>query len=209
MIQKLRPPRAPTQPEPAPARPSKATELGAKLGDKVKQLQEKMSSEEVPELLNRPDLQNRSMAALIDVMAAVLVFFFFAFAGRTILPSGLDTIMEAVVSIGCGLFLLFKDGVKGQSPGKRLVHIRVVRTDREAPVDVVTSAMRNWPLAMMFAGPFVSSALGFVPFSGILAMLLMAGAFILVCYEVYQVLMDREAGRHLGDSLARTRVTDD
>jgi uncharacterized RDD family membrane protein YckC len=209
MIQKPRPPRAPSEQPQAPPKPSKATELGAKLGDKVKQFQEKMASEQVPELFNRPDLQNRSMAALIDVMAAVLVFFFFAFAGRMILPAGIGTVVEAAVSAVCGLFLLFKDGVRGQSPGKRLVHIRVVRTDRDAPVDVVTSAMRNWPLAMMFAGPFVSSALGFLPFNTILAMLLMLGAFVLACYEVYQVLMDREAGRHLGDSMARTRVTDD
>ncbi|MBI4870132.1 MAG: RDD family protein [Candidatus Riflebacteria bacterium] len=216
MIQKPPRPSAarPVKPIQPPAAPQEAPpvdvgQLGGKLGERVKQFQDRLAKEPMPEVFNRPELQNRAMAVLVDFMAAVMAFFLFSFLVRMVLPATMAGLFQAAAAAVAGLFILFKDSLRGQSPGKKLVGLRAVRTDRNAPVDFVTSAVRNWPLASLFVGPGVGSTFESMPFRWLLVTLLAAGSLALVGYETYRVLTDRKDGLRLGDVMAKTRVTED
>lgn len=195
----------PNNPDPKAA----AAQMGQQIGDKVRKFQEKMAKEPVPEILNRPELQNRAVAILTDAMAAILFFFVVAIPGSMIASSSSAPFIRGGAAVLSALFLLFRDGVGGRSPGKRLVGLKVIRTEGQAPVDPVTSAMRNWPIAMLFAGPILDAFLSFVPGIGLIASAAMLASVGLVGHEIYRVLVDRTAGARLGDTMAKTRVVEE
>ncbi len=182
---------------------------GKQIAGKVKELHERLAKEPMPEILNRPELQNRSMAVLIDLVAAVLFFFCFAIIGNVLAGSTTAKLIQGSAALVGALFLLLKDCAGGRSPGKRLVGLKVIRSEGVGAIDPVTSAVRNWPLASIFLGPIIASFLGFLPFSGVIAGLTTIGGVGILVYETYRVLMDREAGERLGDTMAKTRVVEE
>jgi len=104
------------------------------------------------------------------------------------------------------VYILFRDGLdfdfmRHRSLGKRIMKLEVVRLDG-APMDLVTSARRNWPLAfgslvqVLLFIPFLGWAL--IPFVGI-------AALVLVVIEIVKVFTAAQA-RRLGDEMAGTRV---
>ncbi|MBI3891721.1 MAG: RDD family protein [Candidatus Wallbacteria bacterium] len=184
-------------------------ELGAKLGGKVKALQDRLDKQPMPAAFNNPALQNRAMAALIDFFVVTVFFFAMAILGGMIFSARVGAMAQGIAAVVSALYLLFKDGLEGRSLGKRLVGLKVIRTSGTSPVDFVTSAMRNWPIAAIFVGPMINTFLGFVPFSGILAMVVTGCAFGLQLYEIWRVVSDKEQGLRTGDVVAGTRVTED
>ena len=118
-----------------------------------------------------------------------------------------DLILAAFLTMTAGdagwslaaLFLLFADGiVRGQSPGKKLMGIRVVHLPSGLDADYRESALRNFPFALALltcvipeVGPILFLVLG-------LAVLL---------FEGYRVFSDK-LGLRSGDLLAQTQVVD-
>lgn len=101
------------------------------------------------------------------------------------------------------LYLLVSDaldahGASRRSFGKRIVGIHLRRLDDE-PVDLSTSARRNW----MFAGLFFVQAFSFQ--SAILSVLLLAIAVGAVGYELYWMAVGAQ-GCRWGDELGDTEV---
>lgn len=201
-------------PKPPPEKPAAAAgksvgQQVAKLGDRVKKLQEQLDKQPVPEMLNRPELQNRAMAAMIDFFVVIVFFFVVSIVGGMIFGGKTAELIQGGAALVAALYALFKDGVGGRSLGKRMVGLKVIRTTGTAPVDFVTSAARNWPLAALFVAPMISGFLSFVPGSGWIAMAAMACGFALALYEVWRVLSDKENGLRTGDTLAGTKVTEE
>ncbi len=97
------------------------------------------------------------------------------------------------------LFLLLSDGLfEGQSPGKKLLGVKVVSARDYTPGGMRESALRNWP----FAG---APLLSFVPCIGLPLAL---GTFAaLAGLETIRMLQD-ELGLRKGDQLAETQVVD-
>ncbi len=95
-------------------------------------------------------------------------------------------------------YVLFCDAFPGgQSPGKRLARLKVVRTDRE-PMDFPSSALRNLTVSAPFAFhllPVVGSFLAYV-----------VGVPILLV-ETYLGFEDDD-GQRAGDTLAETLVVE-
>lgn len=138
----------------------------------------------------RADLAKRGVAALIDgVIASVLTW--------------------AIPGIGGlvgGAYILLRDGfdfefMQGRSVGKTVMKLRVVRQDGQ-PMDLTTSAMRNWTLSL----GLLISVLILIPFLGWLgALALSLIAPLITVIEVALVLMDPE-GRRFGDRTGGTKV---
>lgn len=98
-------------------------------------------------------LGSRAMAYLIDVLllgaVALVVYFaislFVAEFANVVLGLGRSTLAIGIAVLGTGLWLywtLFEVAWNGQSPGKRLVRIRVVKSDG-SPTTFFASAVRN------------------------------------------------------------------
>lgn len=144
-----------------------------------------------PEARPAPDLSKRAVAALIDaavgfVLGLVPVLGGFAAAAYWLVRDGLDV-----------------EVMDRRSLGKRVMGLRPVRLDG-APMDVATSARRNW----MFAIGGAVSVLAFIPIVGWLLMVPVAlVALALSLYEIYKVLTDDE-GRRWGDRQAGTKVVE-
>ncbi len=97
------------------------------------------------------------------------------------------------------LYLLFADGIlHGQSPGKKLMGIKVVELPTGRDIDYRESALRNFPLALALL-------LLLVPRFGDLLFLTVGAS--LVAFEAWQVATDK-LGLRLGDLLAQTQVID-
>jgi uncharacterized RDD family membrane protein YckC len=142
-------------------------------------------------VLAKADLTKRFLAGLID--------------------GGLAFVVSMVPIIGglvAAAYLLFRDGLEldfmdGRSIGKKVMKLRPVRLDRQ-PMDMVTSAKRNW----MFALGGITSLLLFIPILGWLLMIPVALAGLaLGIIEIFLVVTDPQ-GRRLGDKIAASQVVE-
>ena len=136
-----------------------------------------------------PDTLTRFLAFLIDGIAVGLV--------------GLVPVIGGLAGVA---YVLFRDGLdvdfmRHRSLGKKLMKLSVVRDDG-APMDPMTSARRNWPLAFGSLTQFLI----FIPVLGwiLIPFVLIAGA-VFVIIEIVRVTTNPE-GRRLGDGYAGTRV---
>jgi len=115
----------------------------------------------------------------------------------------LASILPVVAGVPGGilaaLFLLFSDGIlRGQSPGKKLLGIKVIHVPTRAEAGYRESALRNFPFALAMLCLLVPEAGQLV--------LAVAGAALLA-FEGGQAVSDR-GGLRLGDHLASTQVVD-
>jgi uncharacterized RDD family membrane protein YckC len=136
-----------------------------------------------------PDTLTRFVAFLIDAVAVAVI--------------GMVPVIGGIVGIA---YVLFRDGLdieylRGRSLGKTLMKLTVVRADGR-PMDLATSAQRNWPL--VFGS--LTQILLFIPVIGwILIPFVIIAGLVFVIIEIVRVLTNPE-GRRLGDDYARTRV---
>ena len=118
-----------------------------------------------------------------------------------------DFILAALLALCAGdagtvlavLFLLFADGMlHGQSPGKKLMGIKVVLLESREDADFRASALRNFPFAFV-------PLLHLVPSMGHLLLWTVGPALLL--FEGARVVSDG-LGLRLGDLCAQTQVVD-
>lgn len=137
---------------------------------------------------NRPNVGRRVIAYALDWAIAMVLFAILAQGA-----SGLGALVGAA-------YLLLRDGfdfkyMRGRSLGKQMMGLKVERLDG-AEMDLMTSALRNWPLALPLLSLF-----------GLLWLLLAPIALAIVLVEAGFGLLSPE-GRRVGDLLARTRVVE-
>lgn len=139
----------------------------------------------------KPDVGKRAIAAIIDGAIAAAV--------------GLIPFIGNVIGAA---YILLKDGFEydfmdGRSVGKKLMKLRPIRLDGQK-MDLRTSAMRNWPLALGSLASlfFVVPVLGWLLFP-----LLLIVAIGLGIYELVLVVTSAD-GRRFGDKLAGTQVVE-
>jgi len=82
-----------------------------------------------------------------------LNFIVFGVLGMAALPA----LFAFVLDWGARFAFLFKDGIKGYSPGKFLFGLRVIEASNGAPADYIDSLRRNIPLLF----PLVSFVVAF------------------------------------------------
>ena len=87
---------------------------------------------------------DRSIAWGIDGAAAVAAWFLLIEPGRTV--AGIAVILAVVVLVGLAFALLL--GLRGTSPGKATVGIRVVREDGGTPIGVAPAILRQLILGL-------------------------------------------------------------
>lgn len=98
-----------------------------------------------------------------------------------------------------GLYLLFADGFfHGQSPGKKLLGIKVIHIPTCQGVDYRESALRNFPFALISLAYLLPAVGNFVFWT--------LGPAIVV-FEAWQVVRDK-LGLRMGDLFAYTQVVD-
>lgn len=139
----------------------------------------------------KPDVGKRIVAAVIDcIVAAVL----------NSVPAIGGLVSAAYWLVRDGLDISFMDR---RSLGKKVMKLRPIRLDGK-PMDIETSARRNW----MFA---LGGVIWFLKYIFILGWLLIGpvvlAALALGIYELYRVITDPE-GRRLGDTMAGTKVVE-
>src|SRR5262249_55899908 len=99
----------------------------------------------------------RIMAFVVDVTVwVVLNYVVFTVLGMATLP----VLVVFVLEWGSRLAFLFKDGIRGYSPGKFLFGLRVIETSSGTPADYIDSMRRNIPLLFPFVGLIVAFQLG-------------------------------------------------
>ncbi len=135
------------------------------------------------------------MAQLIDGIIAVGVFV------ALIVGTGFSTIGYLLGLLIAGGYFLVRDGLdvdfmKQRSLGKKVMKLRPVRLDGK-PMDLEASIKRNWMFGVSYFGS--------VSFLGVIGSLIGLVAAVVILYECYKVLTDKE-GRRWGDELAGTRV---
>lgn len=97
------------------------------------------------------------------------------------------------------LYILIADGFKGgQSPGKQLIGLKVVRSDDDLPVSFIESILRNIPFAIVYLF-LIIPLIGWV-------LLIIVGIPILL-FESYLVCTEEKA-RRIGDTIAQTMVVE-
>lgn len=136
-----------------------------------------------------PDTLTRFVAFLIDAVAIALI-------GLVPIIGGLAGVAYALLRDGLDLEVM-----RHRSLGKKLMKLTVVRLDGQ-PMDMATSARRNWPL--VFGS--LAQILAFIPVIGwvLIPFVVLAGA-VFVIIELVRVLTTPEA-RRLGDGFAGTKV---
>jgi uncharacterized RDD family membrane protein YckC len=119
----------------------------------------------------KADIEKRLFAAAIDGLL---------FMTTWLLHRSLDSIAPLV---GGGFYLLLRDAVGGQSIGKIMLGLTVVRVETGHPCSAIDSIRRN-------------------------AMLIIPGANVVALFlESWTIMRDRQ-GQRLGDRLAQTQVVD-
>ena len=141
-----------------------------------------------------PDKTTRFLAFLID---GVLV---------AVVSAVLAPLSAALGSLLGGIYFLVRDGLEldfmnQRSLGKHVMNLKVERVDG-APMNIETSARRNW----VFALGVVSALVGAIPLIGwLLALPVSLVGLALVLYEGYRVIT-RDDQQRWGDDFADTRV---
>lgn len=140
----------------------------------------------------KPDVGKRVIAFIIDLVVAMIL-----------------GIIPFIGSLLGAVYMLVRDGLdidfmKRRSLGKKLMGLRPVRLDGQ-PMDIMTSIMRNWPLAL----GSLASSITYAPFLGLLGLSLLISlvGFVLLLVEIYYVLTSAD-GRRWGDRLAQTKVVE-
>ena len=142
----------------------------------------------------KPDTAKRFIALFIDYIIAGIIFWvLLAFLGLYAGP-----ILGFIVAGG---YMMIRDGLplefmNGRSLGKKLMKLRPTRLDGN-PMDLEASIKRNW----MFGVSYFS----YVSLIGVIGNLIGFVAGVVILYECYKVLTDKE-GRRWGDELAGTQV---
>ncbi|HEY9429037.1 MAG TPA: RDD family protein [Gemmatimonadaceae bacterium] len=137
----------------------------------------------------KPDTGKRIVAAVIDCIVAAIL---------NAVPAIGGLVAAAYWLLRDGLDVTFMDR---RSIGKKVMKLRPIRLDGQ-PMDIETSARRNW----MFA---LGGVIWFLKYIFILGWLLIGpvllAAIVLGFYELYRVITDPQ-GRRLGDTMAGTKV---
>lgn len=140
--------------------------------------------------VHKADISKRAVAALID----------------GVIGSVLSWAIPGVGGLVGGAYILLRDGfefdfMKHRSLGKQLMKLRVVRDDGQ-PMDLATSAKRNWTVSL----GLLISVLAIIPIFGWLgAIAVSLIAPIISLIEAALVFMDPE-GRRFGDRTGGTKV---
>lgn len=132
--------------------------------------------------VQRADTVHRYLAKFVDFLLVL----------------ALVTFLPAVLGMLSGLtYLCIADGFRGQSPGKRLIGLKVMELGSQGRKECSfrASLVRNSPLALAF---FLTS----IP---LLNVALIPAVLLIVGAEAYFVWTD-ERGARIGDILAATRV---
>lgn len=132
-------------------------------------------------------LGKRFTAALIDAFVAGVIL------------ALVSIIHHRLGALACGLYILTKDGLPfmGQrSFGKKVLGIQAVPLSG-GEMDLKTSAMRNWPLAL----PSLTVVLS----GGFIYAILSVVAFLAVLGEIV-LTVTQSNGRRFGDQMADTEV---
>lgn len=140
----------------------------------------------------KPEVGKRAIAFVIDLVVAMLL-----------------GVIPFIGSLLGAAYMLVRDGLdidfmKGRSLGKKLMGLRPLRSDGQ-PMDIMTSIMRNWPLAL----GSLASSITYAPFLGLLGLSLLISlvGFIVLLVEIYYVVTSPD-GRRWGDRLAHTHVVE-
>lgn len=136
----------------------------------------------------KADLTKRFVAALIDGIIGGVLSFLVGLA----IPFVGGILGAAYILLKDGLDIEFMDK---RSIGKKVMKLRPIRLDG-GTMDINTSIMRNWPLA-------IGSIISIIPILGWVFGPLAALVFGVI--ELVLVLTDPE-GRRLGDKFANTKV---
>ena len=96
----------------------------------------------LPNSASRAALASRLVAKIIDVWGLFLILYILISVLQNTLPSLREEIGYAGVCLGLAYFLL-KDGIEGQSIGKRLCGIAVVHVADNTPCSWSASVVRN------------------------------------------------------------------
>lgn len=131
----------------------------------------------------KADLAPRFLARLFDLMVC----------------GGLIALSRQAGAIAGAFYLLTADALfRGQSPGKKLLGLKVIHLPTQRGVGARLSALRNYPMALV----------------GLLALdapegwtAVAIGSAIVLGYETYRVIAD-PLGIRQGDQLAQTQVVD-
>jgi uncharacterized RDD family membrane protein YckC len=114
-----------------------------------------------------------------------------------IIPMTLLVLIPIIGGLIAALYILFRDALlNGQSVGKKILTLRVVKVNGNNPATLRESALRNFPLALNFFFPIipvVGHILGGVT------------AIIIFTIEAISIATDKD-GRRLGDKMAGTIV---
>jgi len=142
--------------------------------------------------VTKADISKRAVAALIDGAIA----------------SVLSWAIPGIGGLIGGAYILLRDGfdfdfMKHRSLGKQVMKLRVVRDDGQ-PMDLATSARRNWTLSL----GLLISVLALIPILGLLGAIAVALiAPLISLIEAALILIDGE-GRRFGDRTGGTKVID-
>jgi uncharacterized RDD family membrane protein YckC len=85
----------------------------------------------------------RLLATLIDVIGFTAIVFVVSFTSFLYLPRSISDLIGDGALISLGVYLLFKDGVGGQSVGKRLLGIQVIKKSTGEACSLAQSFIRN------------------------------------------------------------------
>jgi len=165
-------------------------------------------------------LKKRLMAAFVDSVfvgaASMFVMLPLAFLP---LPSIIINLLTMLVMAFFGFVMLMKDSpyrivdvLDKQSPGKKVMGIRVWSGNKSDPITAEQSIRRNLVFALPYAWMIVVLAMRLIPIAFIRDILIFgisAGGFLLVLvaygFEIYMMAKDLE-GRRWGDRQANTIV---
>jgi uncharacterized RDD family membrane protein YckC len=131
----------------------------------------------------KADLFPRLLARLFDLMVC----------------GGLIALSRQAGAVAGAFYLLVADGLfGGQSPGKKLMGLKVVHLPTRKGIGARRSALRNYPMSLVGLLALDSQA-------GWTAMAI--GSGLVLGYEAYRVITD-PLGIRQGDQLAHTQVVD-
>lgn len=122
---------------------------------------------------------------------------FVAFFIDIVIASVLSAVAGKIGVLLAASYLLLRDGLNfsfmdQRSLGKKLMKLRIHSTDG-SPLDLKSSAKRNWPFALSYIPALLAGSFGFLGFVG----------FVLLIVEGVKVIM---GDQRIGDGMANTIV---